>query len=120
RNEQGFASLIIAITLVIVLSLLTVGFAQLMRNEQNQVTNRQLNSQAYYAAESGINDAARALNAGYVQDKKYCGPSTDNPATVPGAKYLKDQKINGSSTSTEWTCLLINPAPTSLEYGSVD
>ena len=120
QDEKGFASLIISITLVIVLSLLTVGFAELMRNEQNQVTNRQLNSQAYYAAESGINDATRALNAGYVHDKTYCGPSTENPATVPGASYLKNQKIDGTSTSTEWTCLLINPAPTSLEYGSVD
>src|SRR5665213_1557464 len=120
HDEKGFASLIISITLVIVLSLLTVGFAELMRNEQNQVTDRQLNSQAYYAAESGINDATRALNAGYVKDKTYCGPSTDNPVTVPGASYLKNQMIDGTSTSTEWTCLLINPAPTSLEYGSVD
>ena len=123
NREQGFAALVVAITLVIVLSLLTVGFAQLMRNEQNQVTNRQLSNQAYYAAESGVNDAAKALQLGYTKHKTSCGPETsaevtplyDTTASWP---YLSDQNVG--STDTQWTCLLIDPAPTSLEYKQVD
>lgn len=127
KNEQGFATLIVAITLVIVLSLLTVGFAQLMRNEQNQATNRQLSNQAYYAAESGVNDALRALDAGYSGEKKSCGPLAGVDASATGAKYLTVNNVDktpygtpADQTPTQWTCLLIDPSPSSLEYSPVD
>jgi len=119
-NEQGFAAIVVSITIVIVLSLLTVGFAQLMRNEQNQVTNRQLSNQAYYAAESGVNDAVQAINHGYVQHKTSCG--VDNSGAA-GAQYLTDQNAGTSGPATnadvEWSCLLIDPAPFSLQYDSI-
>lgn len=119
-NEQGFAAIVVSITIVIVLSLLTVGFAQLMRNEQNQVTNRQLSNQAYYAAEAGVNDAVKAINNGYVQHKTSCGVDTSGAA---GAQYLTDQNVGSSGPKTdatvEWSCLLIDPAPFSLQYDSI-
>lgn len=127
-DEQGFATLVVAITLVIVLSLLTVGFAQLMRNEQNQATNRQLSNQAYYAAESGINDAIRALADGFQGSKTTCGPIW--PPNSAGDKDLADSNVDTTPVSgppsssnngaTQWTCLLINRFPSTLEYGSVD
>jgi hypothetical protein len=40
-----------------ILSLITIGFAQIMAREQRQALDRQLSSQAFYAAESGVNDA---------------------------------------------------------------
>jgi len=120
-KESGFAAIVIAITLVIVMSLLTVGFAQLMRNEQNQVTNRQLSNQAYYASESGVNDAAAALQNGYLKHKTTCGPDATN---APGAKYLKDNNVDTTlppaGAATQWSCLLVDPAPDSLQYGSID
>ena len=122
KSERGFAAIIIAITLVIITSLLVVGFARLMRNEQNQVTNRQLSNQAYYAAESGINDAAKALSKGFNVNKNICPPLvlTD---TTPGASYLKNNNISstavGVSTAVQWTCLLIDQTPLSLEFNPV-
>lgn len=125
-KQQGFAALIVAITLVVILSLLTVGFAQLMRNEQNQNTNRQLSDQAYYAAETGINDATMALQS-YKGAKTYCGAVNNtqdptNAANTTVKQYLSNQSIGPSSNpnSPQWTCLLIYPAPTSLQYGDVD
>ena len=121
RDENGFAALIIAITLVIVTSLLVVGFAQLARNEQNQVTNRQLSNQAYYAAETGVNDAVAAISGGYVTAKTTCGPLPTSG--TPGANYLTNNNVDqtppGTTAATQWTCLLIDPAPTTVEYGSV-
>src|SRR5690242_15003581 len=116
-NQQGFAALIIAFTLVIIVSLITVGFAQLMRNELNQTTNRQLADQAYYAAESGVNDAQQAIVAGhYDQKKTTCAPlAVGDPS--PGAEFLENANVG---TNAQWTCLLINPAPGNLEYGDVD
>lgn len=104
--------------LIIILSLLTVGFAQIIRNESRQATNRQLSSQAYYAAESGINDAFRAIQNGYTGKKTTCPPI----AAPSGAeKYLANDTVsNTAGTNTHWTCLLIDTAPTSIEYGSID
>ncbi len=122
RDEQGFAALIIAITLVIVTSLLVVGFAQLARNEQKEVTNRQLSNQAYYAAEAGVNDAAAALNNNFTQAKTTCAPLP--VGTTGGGAYLTNNNVDTTSPSptagpTQWTCLLIDPSPTTLEYGSI-
>lgn len=123
NDESGFASLIIALILVIVLSLLTVGFAGLMRNSQKQALNRHLSSQAYYAAESGINDALRALNNGFDSEKSDCAPykaGADNPN---GWKYLTDNTVDAAGDSTSdsprWTCLLIDTSPSSLMFNPV-
>src|SRR5882724_3022558 len=64
--EAGFAALIIGIILVLILGLLTIGFAQLVRHEQSSALDKQLSSQAYYAAESGVNDAYHAIQ-GYLK-----------------------------------------------------
>lgn len=121
-NESGFAALVIAITLVTVMSLITIGFAQVIRNESKQALNRQLSSQAYYAAEAGINDALRAIENGYSGQKKTCGRLT--PADGPGAKFLGNNNVDtsgtGSNGSAQWSCLLIDTAPSSVEYSSID
>lgn len=127
NSEQGFASIIIAITLVIITSLIVIGFARLARTEQTQVTNRQLSNQAYYAAESGINDAAKALSKGYTQKKEKCGPLQlgDPGYLTTGGEALRNNNVDATPASEpdapiEWTCLLIDPAPSTLEYSPVD
>ncbi len=57
KDQNGFVSIVVSIIIMTILSLITVGFAQLMIREQRQALDRQLSSQAFYAAESGINDA---------------------------------------------------------------
>lgn len=119
-SESGFAAIVIAIVMVLVLSLTTLGFSQLVRDEQDSATDKHLSSQAYYNAESGINDAAKAINEGFNQPKKKCGPITasDPGVTLPAAKYLVNNSVGTDGNS--YTCLLINPNPLSLEYSSVD
>ncbi|MDB5168681.1 MAG: hypothetical protein JWO41_37 [Candidatus Saccharibacteria bacterium] len=117
RGEQeGFAALVIAITLVVIVGLISVGFAQLMRREITQATGKQLANQAYYAAESGVNDAVAALNNGYVGKKTSCDPIV-GPKTLAEA-YLSKNDVD--STNSEWTCLLIDSAPGTLKYSPVD
>lgn len=126
HNDKGFASIIIAITLVIITSLITIGFARLANTEQEQVTNRQLSNQAYYAAESGINDAAKALNEGFTAKKEKCGPlqPSDPGYSSPGGTALRNNNVDATPAGApdapvEWTCLLIDPAPSTLEYSPV-
>jgi Tfp pilus assembly protein PilX len=127
KDENGFAAIIIAIILVLVLSLITVGFAQLMGREQRQALDRQLSSQAYYAAESGLNDAIKAISAGYPYPKKTCN-DTDVHREHVAAKYLINDRADKTTTvgdatndtGASITCLLIDPVPNSLEFKSID
>ncbi len=119
RREAGFAALVIAIVLVSVLSLITVGFAELMRTEQRNALDKQLSSQAYYAAESGINDAIKAINAGYDVAKNDCGNGsldTSTPTLTNAARYLSNNKVGNDETGASYSCLLINPSPSQLVY----
>jgi hypothetical protein len=124
-EEQGFASIVIAIVMVLVLSLVTVGFAQLMRREEKSALDKQLSSQAYYAAESGINDATKAINDGYLGAKTGCGPGQgvdNNPAYAAGLADLNSNVVGYGSnpTGATYPCLLINPTPKDLHYDPIN
>lgn len=123
-EQQGFASIVIALIMVLVLSLTTVGFAQLMRREQRSALDKQLTNQAYYAAETGINDATQALNSGFTLTKSQCQPYTSaqlnamSPDQKTAAQSLNDNSVGGNpgSTGASYSCLIINPHPDSLQY----
>jgi Tfp pilus assembly protein PilX len=114
NNEQGFASIVITLIIIIVLALLTVGFAQLARREQQSALTKQLSSQAFFAAESGINDVIKALptlllaNAVTPISKDQCLSST----------YLPRENLN-VGTGVSYSCVLLNLQPPSLVYSEV-
>lgn len=84
-EENGFASLVVALILILVLSLLTVGFAQVARREQQDALDSQLANQAYYAAETGVNDVKAEL------------PALIAAATAGGANPATNPQFNGTS-----------------------
>jgi Tfp pilus assembly protein PilX len=111
-NENGFASIAIALVLIAVLSLLTVGFAQLARREQQNALNKQLASQAFYASESGVNDAVASIRSGALNTgtpKEGGTQCMDLP--LPGAGSAAISTQNGVS----YTCVLVNLQPKTLE-----
>lgn len=126
-DQRGFAAILVAMILILILSLLTVGFAQLMRREQRSALDKQLSSQAYYAAESGVNDATAAINSGFGVAKQSCAPFTaaqisgisDVTSRAAAQQYLTNNTV-GSNTSASYPCLLIDPTPPNLQYGSID
>ncbi len=118
-NERGFASIVIALTLVIILALLTVGFAQLTRREQRSALNKQLATQAYYAAESGIEDAAGDIRSGQITTNNTgCTPNIDHMGQ-PHYTQVPLQPIN-TQLAVAYTCLSVNLDPTILEYSNFD
>ena len=139
RNQQGFASIVIALILIVVLALLTVGFAQLARREQQNALDKQLASQAYYAAESGINDIQQLIQ------NVYANPA-GNPLGIPPTpslasltpssaglggnedpnSCLANQGLIGIPTSSisaptgvSYTCVLLNLTPPSMVFDGV-
>jgi Tfp pilus assembly protein PilX len=125
-NEQGFASIVIALILIVVLALLTVGFASLARREQQTALDKQLATQANYAAESGVNDVFHAIADGRLSDSNpnwstyknlVSGPS--GGTTCLGNNALSDLGIttqNGTINlldAVSYPCVLVNLTPTS-------
>ncbi len=107
HQESGLVSLIVAITFITILTLITTSFALLSRREARQALDRQLSTQAFYAAESGVNDAINKItSSGGLDDVEECDEVGDvgNPDLGNGLSY---------------TCVLVNQQPTSLDYSSV-
>ncbi len=133
-DERGFVSLVIALTLIIILALLTVGFAQLSRREQKQALDKHLSVQAYYAAETGVNDAFKAINATDATRIFSCQPVAlsgcnpkaddgkqciDSPLTDLNVTTTKPKNIIDSSANVSYSCVLIDMNPDSLVYTDV-
>ncbi len=109
-DERGLVSITITVILMLVISLTVLSFAQLVRREQRQALDQQLSSQAFYAAESGINDAQRYIANNY-------GGTTPPPKTTCAntASYDLSTTVDAAS-NTKYTCVLIDASPKSLKY----
>lgn len=83
-NQKGIASFMVTFIICIVITLIVIGFGTISRREQRQALDEQLSSQAFYAAESKINQLYAQLKA--------------NPSS-----FSADDKCNPATTSTDPT-----------------
>ncbi|HSX53219.1 MAG TPA: PilX N-terminal domain-containing pilus assembly protein [Patescibacteria group bacterium] len=112
KNDQnGFVSIVITMIMMVVLALIVIGFLQIANREQREAIDRQLSTQAFYAAESGINDAIHAYKTGYTNPKINC---TYDSTLSPNNATL-DQPIG----SVKYTCLELQSALKQLSYPTV-
>lgn len=106
-NERGIISIMLTVVMILVISLIVLGLAQISRRELRQSADSQLSAQAFYAAESGVNDAARKLNT-------FIGstiPPKDECGNVGPYNF---NTIISAADGISYSCLLIEPNPTSL------
>ena len=108
KNQAGMISIMVTMIMMLVISLIVLGFAQISRREQRQSLDRQLSSQAFFAAESGVNDARKVITTAVangipIVEKTECSTkATDvnypfNPEISPGVSYpclLVTSKLN--------------------------
>lgn len=111
HDENGLVAIIVATVIMVILSLITLGFARLMQSEQRQALDRSLSTQAFYAAESAINDVVRRIQdpnpaTAYTENKDSCGVDFANNF---------DGDVD-TQTSATYTCLIVDQAPDTLEY----
>lgn len=111
-NQQfGLVSVTVTIVIMIIVTLVVSSFALMVRREQKRALNRQLNTQAFSAAEAGINDAFSAINDAN-------NPLTDDINDCTGADSFVE-KINALTSSNyksslestdniKYSCVLIN------------
>lgn len=118
RNQQdGIVSLIVTMIMMIVISLIVIGIAQVTRHNSRESVDQQLSAQAYYAAETGINDAVKYLQANPLyssstQDWSQCDNFYSNNFTAG------QNQLDGSNVA--YTCLLVNTHPPSLQQSPLN
>lgn len=100
NDQKGMVAIVTTMILMIVISLIIVGFSQVARRNQRQALDAQLSSQAFYAAESGINLAKKAIkdDPTLTYAKSSCG--TDSTIT--------NYQVDGTD-NVAITCLLVSP-----------
>lgn len=125
KKETGLVSIVVTVVIMFVLSITVMSFAAIMRREQRQVLDRQLNTQAFYAAESGINDAiARikeiALSNPTLLQTSYTTNCNGFANALAGIGKPLQSSVKSGDSNVAYSCLLVDPRPESLEYKSVD
>jgi hypothetical protein len=107
-DQRGMVSIIVAVLMIIVLALIVLAMARNTVREQRQTLDRQLSDQAFYNAESGINDAAY-----YIYNTPTAPLKNEDCNTyLPGI----NNQVDPPNGVNKYTCLLYDKAPKSLQY----
>lgn len=123
RQESGFVSIIVSLVIMIVLTLIVLGFAQLARREQRAALDRELSSEAYYAAESGILAVKSFVTNNMIDTNVDKTKSTcDNtwPASLTSHVPTVNNVLDAPTGQVKFTCVLYDANPTFLLFGAVD
>ena len=102
KNSAGIVSILVTLIMMIVITLIIVGFTQLSTQNRRQALDRQLSNQAFYAAESGINDTLRII-------KSINGTIPIKPDCANNPPY---DSLNTSGTldaTVKYTCIKVDP-----------
>jgi Tfp pilus assembly protein PilX len=125
-SQHGMASIIITMVTMVVISLIVLGFATISRREARQSLDQLQSTQAFYAAESGIEDARKVIRnwldnpataALPVPSKANC---TTNDPTSPSAYPTGGDMMIDAANNIGYTCLQVDPAPESVEFDGID
>lgn len=113
KNQAGMSTFMVTTVLILVIGLLLTGFSQTVRRNQRETLDRQLSTQAFYAAESGVNYAATkarsvAASGGLVPSQDSCN----------GTDY-NTNNVQLDTGNVEATCILVDASLDSLYYSSV-
>lgn len=108
NDQSGMASILITMVTMVVLGLIILGFGQIAIREQRDSLDRELSTQAFYAAESGANDAASIIRAAISNDGPDSILSKTNCATGTGLGDGYSISPILSAQGVAITCLLVN------------
>ncbi len=116
HNEQGMVSFLVTLIMMLVITLIVVGFSQVTRHNSQEALDRQLSAQAFYAAESGINVTQNTI-VNYIKTNDPANLATKttcindyDPTSAPGSS-----PIAPLAGGVGYTCVLVNPKPDSIK-----
>jgi len=120
-------SILVTMIMIIVISLIVLGFAEVTRRNSREALDSQLSSQAFYAAESGVNAAAKWLSANLtaVVTSTNCQSFITDTANGLGGTYSNNSSTDATypnatnvldaTSNVRYNCLMVDTTPTALE-----
>ncbi len=121
NKEAGMVSIMVTMILMIILSLVVLGFAQISRRNSRQSLDRQLSSQAFYAAETGVNDVRNLIkNKGLPPAKPDCTNGSGATAAYYGGGPFALNSTIDAAHDVMYTCVMVDPNPTALTVNDVN
>lgn len=109
EDQRGIAAIIVTTILILVISLVVYGIVEVSSTNQNEALTSQEGSQAFDAAETGVNVADQQMRD-YINANPGQSPAPANTCSNPYQAAVG----NLGSPNVHVTCLLVNPSPTSL------
>ena len=116
RNQRGMASIVITMVTMVVISLIVIGFATISRREQRESLDQLQSSQAFYAAESGIEDARSVIETAVKTGQPVVAKDSCTTNNSGGVYPTGGQTVVDTTYNVSYTCLRVNPSPTSLLF----
>lgn len=116
KNQDGVVSIIVTIMIILLITLIVLALAQNSNREQRQSLDRQLSNQAYYNAESGINDTVNMLRKypAAAAEKTDCGQLQPPDGSPP-----YDNKLSPGGNN-QYSCITYDKDPATLAYQDVN
>jgi Tfp pilus assembly protein PilX len=111
-NQEGAASLLFTLVMIIIISLLAIGFSVITTNDQKATLDKSVSLQAEYAAQSGINSVV----SGIINHNSAVSQSSTATCTPTGGVIPTFPNTN----NTRITCLKWSYSPQSLVYTSTN
>lgn len=115
-NQSGLVSFTVVMIIMLLATLIVSSFALVVRREQQRALDRQLSSQAFYAAEVGVGDAITALTQN--PDTTSRQPLTDDVTDCSGPQsFITKTSALGANfnqdlgDNMEYSCVLIDRDP---------
>jgi Tfp pilus assembly protein PilX len=113
-SSQGFVSIFSVLIIMSILTLIAVGFSNVTRRAQQRVLSNQLNIQAYYAAESGVNEAIEKVKVAIAANTPYA----KNTCQAPLDGYSYNNNLD-AGLNVGYSCVLINNQDPKLVFTNV-
>ncbi len=123
KDQTGLAAIMVSVFIILVLTLVVLAFSQITRREQRQGLDRQLVTQAFYAAESGINEATKFIRTdspadGVQLERKNC--VTDPPDKLKSDPNPANDKTKLDNNRVfKYSCVLFDRRPQELKYSNI-
>jgi Tfp pilus assembly protein PilX len=86
KNQQGFLT-ILTVTLIVVMSFLAISMAYVFSSNTSSVSNFQAANRAFYLAESGLEQATRALLLPSIATRSSCAGLNISNSAVSGGTF---------------------------------
>ncbi|MCA9342584.1 pilus assembly PilX N-terminal domain-containing protein [Candidatus Saccharibacteria bacterium] len=115
-NSAGIASFTVVIIIMMISTLLVLSFATVVRREQRRALDKQLSSQALYAAETGVRDVQQAVQAGLIDPTDPSDDISDcNDFTSLVSPSGGGDEANIVEGNVEYSCALVDFTPDDLD-----